>query len=236
VVPSEREQFSSIRVRDILHSQNLVNQKDQGGMMRKTNIYLIIAAALLVGLIRNPVAQVSAGAGAPVGVVVAYTPGQSITIVDQSGTEQEYVISSNLKILPPGAADSLAVGSFVTIIAPASVSDGKQMAVGIVVHPQVPPGWSIPALTTTVFPSATPVGTEMASPTGTLPTVTATLSETPTPIEPGTPTETPSMTPVVILTETATPTPTPAGGGATTTGNSFIDWLRSILKQLVPNS
>lgn len=206
--------------------------------MRRTNVFLIIALALalLASLTLNPISIVSAQNGGPVGVVVAYTPGQSITIVDQKGNQNEYMLAASLKILPPGAANSLAVGSFVTIIAPASLINGKEMAVGIVVHPHVPPGWNVPALTATPFLTGTPSGTEIASPTGTPPTETPAISETPTPVETGTLTETPPVTPSVTLTETTTPTPTPSGGGTTVTTNTFMDWLRSLLSQLLSKS
>jgi hypothetical protein len=133
-----------------------------------------------------------------------------------------------VKILPPPRANLLKVGSFVTIIAPASLGDGKQTAVGIVVHPQVPPGWKVPSL------SATPVGTNTAI-------ETAIASETPT----GTLIATESATATGTVTETATPTaggimdthtPTPQGGGSAATTTSLIDWLRSLLRQLLSSS
>lgn len=207
--------------------------------MRKTNILLIIALTLAmfasVTLTQIPVA--SAQEVPPVGVVVAYVPGQSITIVDQSGMQHEYLLSPSLKILPPGSAISLAIGSFVTIIAPASLGDGKQTAVGIVVHPHIPIGWNVAILSAT--PLAT--GTAIASPTGTLtsetPTPTGTLAtdtatETPTASE--TATETPPG--VATFTDTPTPTATPGGGGTTISTNAFIEWLRDLFRQLLSSS
>jgi len=125
------------------------------------------------------------------------------------------------------------VGSFVTIIAPASLDKNKQTAVGIVVHPQVPGGWSIPSLSATPFATGTPNGSETATSTGTLATgtVTATLTETPTAVSIGTQTETP--TPFGTLTDTPTPTPTPAGGSTTVTTNTFIEWLKSLFRQVI---
>ena len=199
--------------------------------MRKTNIYLIIALALAIvaSLTLSHVDTASAQAVPPVGVVVAYAPGQSITIVDQQGNQHEYMLSTSLKILPPGGARVLGVGSFVTIIAPASLSNGKEMAVGIVVHPHVPPGWKVPDLSATPAPTETPPGALTATPTGTILT-----TETATPPV----TETTTATPAVVDTPTDTPTPTatPMGGGTTATTNTFIDWLRSLLRQLLTNS
>jgi hypothetical protein len=136
--------------------------------MRKLKVLLVITmtAAMLSNFALTQVGTVSAQEVPPVGVVVDYLPGQSITIVDQSGTQHQYTISSTLKILPPGGANSLAVGSFVTIIAPASLNQGKQIAVGIVVHPHIPNGWNVPSLSTTPATS-TAVETFTAIPTGT---------------------------------------------------------------------
>ena len=205
--------------------------------MRKTNVLLIIALALalLASVALNQNSTASAQEVPPVGVVVAYDPGQSITIVDQSGNQHEYLISSSLKILPPGRADSLAVGSFVTIIAPASLDKGKQTAVGIVVHPHVPNGWNVPSGSATPFPTNTSDGTFTPTPTGTLPaTETATATATGTPLATGTSTAT--ATAVGTSTDTPTPTATPtAGGGTTPTANSFIEWLRSLFRQILTN-
>jgi hypothetical protein len=207
--------------------------------MRKTNVLLIIALALalLASVAWNSTA--SAQMNQPVGVVVAYVPGQSITIVDQQGNQSEYTLDPSLKILPPGRAESLAVGSFVTVIAPASVSNGKQTAVGIVVHPQIPNGWNISALSATPFATQTapgPVGSETPTVTGTLPTETPTapVTETPTTfvIETATITETATVTPPGFMTDTPTFTPTPSGGTALT-DNTFIEWLRSLFRQVL---
>ena len=198
--------------------------------MRKTNVLMIIALALalLASVAWNQGSTASAQNVPPVGVVVAYIPGQSITIVDQHGTQHEYILSTSLKILPSGDANSITVGSFVTIIAPASHDDGKQTAVGIVVHPHVPHGWHIPSVTVTEFP------TETATPTGTITTETATPTSTETPTATSTSTETPP--PLGTSTETSTPTATPAGGTATSqTVDSFIEWLRSLFHQLLTN-
>lgn len=204
--------------------------------MRKTNIFMMITItlALLAGAAFGQIKNVSAQNNGPVGVVVAYVPGQSITIVDQQGNQSEFTLASSLRILPPGRGNSLAVGSFVTVIAPASLSAGKQIAVSIVVHPQVPNGWNIPSMSATPLPTGTADGTQTATPTGTLltETVTVTLTETPTNVATVTLTETPTppMTPEPTFTAVETPTPTPPGGGTGPTNITFIEWLRSLFQ------
>lgn len=218
--------------------------------MRRFNIFLILAltAALLASFTLSQVHTVSAQGESPVGVVVAYVPGQSITIVDQTGAQHEYTILSSVKILPPGRANSLAVGSFVTIIAPASLSQGKQIAVGIVVHPAVPGGWVVPTMSTTPVATetgvgtetATPVGTlvtetETATPVGTLVTDTATITETTTGTPLATDTATETSTPMMgeTPTETPTETATPSTGGAAASTDTFINWLASLFRELL---
>lgn len=202
--------------------------------MRKTNLLMIVALALalLASVTWNStaVAQVNQ----PVGIVIAYVPEQSITIMDQQGNQSEYVLDPSLRILPPGRANLLGVGSFVTVIAPASLSEGKQIAVGIVVHPHVPNGWTIPALSVTPFPTGTPISdTVTPTVTGTLPTetVTGTATETPPALETATLVETATPTPAVILTDT--PTATPSVGGTGAPANTFIEWLRSLFRAVL---
>ena len=200
--------------------------------MRKFNLCMIIAlaVAVLASLTFSQVSSAAAQQEPPVGVVIAYTPGQSITIVDQRGTEHQYTISTNLKILPPGRANSLAVGSFVTIIAPASLNQGKQTAVGIVVHPNIPNGWNVPsAAATPLAPDTpTPIGTSSA-------TETAPVTVTGTQLATETMTETATATPILEGTpsETPTATPTPPGGTATATTEGFVEWLRSLFSQIL---
>jgi len=198
--------------------------------MRKKNVLWIIALALalVTSLTLGQVNTVSAQNFPPVGVVVDYDPGQSITIVDQQGSQHQFMLSSSLKILPPARANLLAVGSFVTIIAPNSLSNGKQVAVGIVIHPQVPNGWKIPSLSDTPLPTETSA-TFTATPPGTLvmtETVTATATETPN----GTATTTATATAVGLLTDTPTATATPLGGATTFDATSFIEWLKSLFR------
>jgi hypothetical protein len=194
--------------------------------MRKTKRLLIIAFTLaaLTSAALNQIHTAAAQGLEPVGVVVAYIPGQSITIVDQSGNQHEYMISPSVRILPPPRADSLRVGSFVTIIAPASLGKGKETAVGIVVHPQVPPGWNR-AL------SATPLVSNPAAGTA---TGTSTATATPTGFANAAATETPTA--FGTATDTSTPTATPVGGGTTITTNTLIDFIRSLLRQLLGSS
>ena len=210
--------------------------------MRKLKILLVItmAAALLANFAVTQVGTVSAQEVPPVGVVVDYLPGQSITIVDQSGTQHQYMISSTVKILPPVSANSLAAGSFVTIIAPASLNQGKQIAVGIVVHPHIPNGWNVPAL------SATPVTSTAVETFTAIPTGTAQATDTPGATATGTQlaTETATATETELATDTATATPatptdtptataTPLGGGTAISSNALIEWLRSLFQQLL---
>jgi hypothetical protein len=232
--------------------------------MRKPNILLIIAlaAAMLASFTIGQVGNVSAQEVPPTGVVIDYMPGQSITIVDQNGMQHQYMISDSVKILPPVRSNSLAVGSFVTIIAPASLSQGKEIAVGIVVHPQIPPGWNVPSLSPTPVVTSTLVETSTALPTDTLPasetatetligtqiatdtatatetqvaTDTATATETPTGTELATDTATATETPTSVETATDTPTATatPVGGGTDATTNALIEWLRSLFQQIL---
>ena len=210
--------------------------------MRKASLLLVIAVALAMfaSLTMNQVNTASAKQVPAVGVVVAYIPGESITIVNPHGEQLEYTLSPSVKILPPKRADSLGVGSFVTIIAPASFGDGKQTAVGIVVHPHVPNGWKVPVASATPLPTNTPLATFTATPTGTsttTATATSTATDTPT-TTPTTTTETPTTTATVTATatSTATPTVTPVGGATTLTTSSFIEWLRTLFQQLLTNS
>lgn len=196
--------------------------------MRKYNLLLLSALVMaLLGTMAFAQAKVVSAQGSEhVGIVVAYTPGQSITIVDQSGVQYEFQLASSLKMLPTKSGDSVAVGSFVTIIAPNSLSDGKQVAVGIVVHPKVPDGWKV------LLPSATPLVKNTAEAPGTLPTETpkAAVTETPTVTAPSDAT----ITPTALETSKMTPTATPLGGITTkVTNESFVQWLTSLIRQIL---
>ncbi len=222
--------------------------------MRKINILLVIAlaVALAASFTFGQVGTVSAQGWAPTGVVVEYHPGQSITIVDEKGNHQQYMISSTVRILPPVRANAVEVGAFVTIISPASLNQGRQMAVGIVVHPHVPPGWNVGALTGTPPASGTavetltataigtPLASEAATESGTQSvTATATAAESPTETQLATDTATAAPmateTPINIETPTATPTATPTqiGGETSAPVDAFIAWLRSLFQQIL---
>lgn len=210
--------------------------------MRKTNIVLIIALALamVASLALNRVNTVAAQGNEPVGVVIAYTLGQNITIVDHEGVQHQYQLSSSLMILPPGRSNTLAVGSFVTVIAPASSGNGTPVAVGIVVHPHVPPGWNVsisPTAVDTETPQATStptaVGTESETST---PTAVETSTPTETPIVGTTETATPTSTPVGTETAASTATATPTGGATTINTNAIVEWLRALFHQLLTQS
>jgi hypothetical protein len=111
-----------------------------------------------------------------VGTVVSYTAGQSITIQDRKGNQSTFLLTANTKYLPNKRADSLGVGSYVTIIAPRDPKSSNTMltAIGVVIHPHAP----------TSFPTAT------FTPTA---TSTSTPTETPTPSPTDTPTEIPTV-------------------------------------------
>ena len=193
--------------------------------MRKANIVWAIALmlAMFTGLALHQVNAVSAQGDSPVGVVVAYIPGVSITIIDQKGNQTEYALDPSLKIEPAEKADSLKVGSFVTIIAPASVDKQKQKTVGIVIHPDIPSGFKIPGWVATALVKNTPVPTNVPA------TATPKVSETPTPVGPDTATAT--------LLENLTSTPMPPASakedGTTVQANAFIEWLRALFVQVL---
>lgn len=196
--------------------------------MRKPNIVWAIAltVAVIAGLVLNQVNAVSAQGNSPVGIVITYTPGVSITIVDQNGTQTEYTLDTLVKIEPAHKADSLKVGSFVTIIAPASVDKAQQKAVGIVVHPDKPDSFKIPGWVATALIKNTPMPTEV------LPTATPKASETPTPFMTAT---ADTATPTLVETLASTPTPpaTVKDSANAVKTDSFIEWLRSLFVQVL---
>ena len=190
--------------------------------MRKAKIILAIALALaaLTGVALNQVNGVSAQGDAPVGVVVAYVPGVSITIVDQKGNQIEYALDAAVKIESSDGDKTIKVGSIVTIIAPASMNKGKQVAVGIVVHPEKE-----------LLPSETPRVKDTAVPTDVPVTKTPKVNETPTTVE--TATEVASVTPTGTLTDTANPTTNTKENSPDLKANAFIEWLRSLFRQVL---
>jgi hypothetical protein len=70
-----------------------------------------------------------------VGEVTEYTEGSSITILAMDGNSYTFTLTAETKILPAERADELAVGSWVTIIAPRDPAMLGWTATGIVVHP-----------------------------------------------------------------------------------------------------
>jgi hypothetical protein len=73
-----------------------------------------------------------------VGVVTAYTAGQSITIQAKDGASYTFALNAEIKLLPPERADKLTIGSRVTIIAPRDPASGGVTVLGIVIHPDTP--------------------------------------------------------------------------------------------------
>ncbi|HLO28656.1 MAG TPA: DUF5666 domain-containing protein [Anaerolineales bacterium] len=73
-----------------------------------------------------------------VGIVTEYTAGESITIQDKKGNTYSFALSPETRLLPAERAETLGVGSFVTIIAPRDPSNSEMTAKGIVIHPPKP--------------------------------------------------------------------------------------------------
>jgi hypothetical protein len=182
--------------------------------MRKINLILLLALtfAVLAGLSLHQVSNVSAQGETSMGVVVAYTPGVSITIVDQNGNQVEYALDANVKIESSSSEKFITVGSVVTIVAPASLDKGKQKVVAIMVHPEKE-----------LLPSETPRVKNTALPTDVLVTKTPKIGETPTLV--GDLTTTPSATPIVSENAKQEETGVKA--------NPFIEWLRSLFQQVL---
>ncbi|MHB0965860.1 MAG: hypothetical protein ACYC36_05330 [Bellilinea sp.] len=146
-----------------------------------------------------------------VGVVTAYTAGESITILARDGQEYTFELSETTKILPEERVDLLVVGAKVTIISRRDPTGGPLAAQGIVVHPaedEDDDEEGTPTATFTATPTSTPSFTPTATPTNTpTNTPTETPTETPTDTPTSTPTDTPTDTPT--NTPTFTPTATP---------------------------
>jgi hypothetical protein len=200
-------------------------------MRKTTNVLAVIALmlAVLMGLTLTQVRGVSAQSDAPVGVVVAYTPGVGITIVDQKGNQIEFALAATVKIEPPDADKSLKVGSYVTIIAPASISKGKQVAVGIVVHPEKDLELSATAAEKELLASATPLVKDTPAPSEVPTMATPKVGESPTAVESAT------ADPMATLTVTATSETTVKAkvAGAEVKSNPFIEWLKSLFRKVL---
>jgi len=70
-----------------------------------------------------------------VGIVIAYSPGESITIRAHDGINYTFQLTADTKILPAERAGQLAIESLVTLIAPRDFTSTTPIAKGIVVHP-----------------------------------------------------------------------------------------------------
>jgi hemin uptake protein HemP len=122
--------------------------------------------------------EVSVAPGKPlpkhhVGVVTAYTPGESIAIKAHDGNEYTFRITAETKLLPAERAAELAVGRRVTVISRRDPTGGPFTAQGIVIHPETADG--------TPTESPTPASTPTSTPTATVtPTPEALPSDTPT--------------------------------------------------------
>jgi hypothetical protein len=93
-----------------------------------------------------------------VGIVIEYTPGESITIVAK-GNEYTFALTASTKILPDQRADQLDMGALVTIISRRDPAGGPLTAQGIVVHPAAASGGTPGTPTPTATATATPTPT-----------------------------------------------------------------------------
>jgi hypothetical protein len=215
--------------------------------MKKVSLILLIALALamltnMAYVEASPASIESDKDVQRVGLVVAYTADQSITIMDRDGVQYTFTIAPNLKVVPPQRANMLGVGAYVTIIAPNNVPDGKSIATGIVIHPQPPASFPLPTASFTPLPTDTAVSTETALPTE---VASETLTETPTEVPSETPTtsETLTETPTSQGTATETATPTETSGVTSLSQpntrvavTSFIEWLAGLFRQFLTKS
>ena len=206
--------------------------------MKKVKLFVFVALAFAL-LANQMVAQASSILDSDkerVGLVVAYMPGESITIMSRDGSQSTFTIASDVKIVPKHRVDLLGVGSYVTIISPSSADASANpgsvgVATGIVVHPKVPNGFPMPNATETPLPSETPTvaptETVTEPPTSTE-TVTATVTET------GTETATETSTEEVPAgTPTATETAAATVVNPQAVTQSFFNWLTSLFNEFL---
>ncbi len=199
-------------------------------MYKKFSVLLVfaLAAALVGNMITSMTGSASPASSSEkeiqlqaevqrVGIVVTYIPEQSITIVDQDGNPFTFELASPLKIVPEFRASMLATGAFVTIIAPNNVPGGKQIAEGIVIHPDIPNGFPIPTQTFTPSPTETPTATpteatpsETVTPTGTQIRSTQSVTQTTTPFGA---TPSPTKTSTIVSKASQTAIVPPSSGG-----------------------
>lgn len=215
--------------------------------MRKFSLSVLTVLVLLLTTVAF-VSPSNTASAAPevqrVGLVIAYTEGQSITIMDQHGNQFTFELDAHLKIVPADRVDMLAPGAYVTIIAPNNFHEGKSIATGIVIHPHIPEGFPTPIASSTSVPTDTAVPTETMLPTDVssetptaLETVEETMTATETPIGNETPAETATST-EGSPEDTPTPTETPAGtslpqADTHSAVDALVDWLASIFRQLL---
>lgn len=200
--------------------------------MRKISLFLFAAA--MIGLLANFTNVHARPALDPevqrVGLVVAYAPNQSITIVDKDGSQFTFALASSVKILPKDRTSMLGPGAYVTVIAPNNVTDGRLIATGIVIHPQAPESFAIPSVTSTVVPTEATATVEP-------PTEVVTATEVPTETATEVPTETATTTEVPTEVASATPTAVETLTISSTTQldsrsviSLFVSWLTSLLQ------
>jgi hypothetical protein len=192
--------------------------------MRKISIFVtaaVVFSLLAMAFVSQPRSAMAAQEVHRVGMVIAYMPDQSITLVDKDGNQFTFELAPDLKLVPAHRNDLLVVGAYVTIIAPNSKTEGKTFATGIVIHPKPPASFPIPKELVKETPSLVESPTEKPL-----------LTETPTGSETATPTGT-------LITETPTPTGTQTVKSVPENSNStppvvtaFLEWLASIFRQL----
>jgi hypothetical protein len=207
--------------------------------MRKYILFATSALAIFLmaaTVFAQPNTALAASEAQHEGLVVAYTEGESITIVDWNGVESMFALASPLKIVPSEDAGLLAVGVYVTIFV--SDVEGTMVVQSIVIHSQPPVGFPLLTPLPTQpkdpnLPTSTPLPTKL--PMGT-PVSTKVIGEEPT--ERPTkvvPTEVVTETPVGSETPTETAEPTQASGeklnsqaDAEELITSFFEWLASL--------
>ncbi len=208
--------------------------------MRKFSLSVLTVLVLMaVGFISPTKTASAAPEVERVGLVIAYTEGQSITIMDQHGDQFTFELDSHLKIVPPDRAHLLAPGAYVTIIAPNNFHEGKSIATGIVIHPHIPEGFPVPTASFTPLPTDTALPTDVSSETPTaLETVEETVTATETLIGDETATETATSSTEASTEETPTPTETLTETSSPQADThsaveTLVDWLASIFRQLL---
>lgn len=189
--------------------------------MRKFKLFVtttVLLSLMAMAFVSKPTSAFAAQKVDYVGFVTAYTPGESITILDADGNQFTFKLAAGIKTVPHDQKDLLVLGAYVTIFS----LDGS-LATSIVIHPQPPAGSAVPKEPVKGTPS--PVES---------PTEKVTVTATPVGTETSTETATPKATlPGESLTPTGTQTVKSPPKDAPTTDVSFIEWLASIFKKLL---